>query len=366
MITSLRNRIRPDDLKTQVRGGGRGLVRRIYLASVLILLSFIFYYTVGQFLFLEAYGLVDRDRSVVAAISNSRVAEVYVHPGQRVEKGTPLLKLQSPDVLMELGRYETRRGDVLRRSAEIQRRLQVIDALKPLAATRQAKAAALESTSTKLGAGGFASASHLAGVARDAYESARELAVLEAEEKSLKEEAEMQAKMRTDLDALIKELKSIYDYGHVGGVHAAADGTVGPRIADVGQVVRTGDPLLEILTGPTYVLAYLPSARAYDLDDGDQVIVTDGSSRVKGEVERRKNVADRLPSEFQSQFGAVDRREVFRVKFASAPPFALLSKVRVVNPASPSNVIALIHGAIDNLVERTLLRLDHHTPRSRN
>lgn len=63
MLTSLRKKIRPDNLKSDVRAGGRGLARRLYLASVVILLSFVFYYTVGGLFFLEAQGLVLSDRN---------------------------------------------------------------------------------------------------------------------------------------------------------------------------------------------------------------------------------------------------------------------------------------------------------------
>jgi hypothetical protein len=149
-------------------------------------------------------------------------------------------------------------------------------------------------------------------------------------------------------DTLIQELESIYDNGDID---SPAAGKIGPRIPYPGLVVRTGEPLLEILEGPPYVLAYLPTARAYDITDGDEVIVTDGAHRALGRVERQDNIAEKVPSEFQSQFGSIDLRVVFRVDFNGASPFPLLSKVRVVNPASPSNVMALMHATQEYLFQ---------------
>ncbi|HUJ37046.1 MAG TPA: HlyD family efflux transporter periplasmic adaptor subunit [Hyphomicrobium sp.] len=353
MLTSLRKKIRPDNLKSDVRAGGRGLARRLYLASVVILLSFVIYYTVGGLFFLEAQGLVLSDRTVVASLYNARVVTVPVRPGERVEKGTLLLTMQSPDLLVELGRHYTHRGDIIRRDSEINSRLAAISTLKPQAATRQAKAAAYESAASKLETQGFASTAHLAGTARDSYEAARDLALLETEEQSLKHETTVQSKLRAESDTLIQQLEDIYDNGDV---HSPVAGKVGPRVPYPGQVVRTGEPLLEILEGSPYVIAYLPTARVYSLKIGDQVIVTDGANRVLGRVQRKGNIADAIPSEFQSQFGSVDRREAFRVELDGPSPFPLLAKVRVVNAASPSNVTALLLEGVKRVLESVGLR----------
>lgn len=348
MITSLRTKVRPDNLKTQVRSGGRTLARRLYLASVAILLSFVVYYTIGGFLLLEADGLVVTDRTVVASLYNARVVAVHVRRGEQVKKGTLLLTMQSPDLLVELGRHYTRRGEIVRRGSEIESRLASISTLKPLAASNSTKAKAHESATSRAGAEGFASTSHLAGAARDSYNAARDVSLLETEERSLHREAVAQAKMRAESDTLIQQLESIYDHGEIDSL---TDGRVGPSIPVVGQVFRAGEPLLEILVGSPYVLAYLPAARAYDLTEGDKVIVTDGAHRAMGRVARQENIAEKVPSEFQSQFGSVDLRVVFRVDFNGASPFPLLSKVRVVNPASPSNVMALMLAALEYLFQ---------------
>lgn len=348
MITSLRNRVRPDNLKTQVRAGGRSLARRLYFAAVAVLLSFVIYYTIGGFFLLEAEGLVVTDRTIVASLYNARVVAVHVRGGEQVKKGTLLLTMQSPDLLVELSRHYTRRGDIIRRDSEIESRLASISTLKPLAASNSTKATAYESATSRAGAEGFASTSHLAGTARDSYNAARDLSLLETEGRSLHDEMVVQAKLRAECETLIQQLESIYDHGDID---SSTDGRIGPRIPFTGQVVRTGEPLLEILVGSPYVLAYLPAARAYDITDGDEVIVTDGAHRALGRVARQDNIAEKVPSEFQSQFGSVDLRVVFRVDFNGASPFPLLSRVRVVNPASPSNVMALMHATQEYLFQ---------------
>ena len=246
MITSLRTKVRPDNLKNQVRARGRGLARRLYLASVAILLSFVFYYSIGGFFFLEADGLVVTDRTIVASLYNARVVTVNIRAGEQVKKGTLLLTMQSPDLVVELGRQYTRRGDIIRRDSQIESRLVSISTLKPLAASNSAKATAYESATSRAGAEGFASTPHLAGTARASYDAARDLSLLETEERALHEEIVVQAKMRAESETLIQQLQSIYNHGDI---FSSTDGKIGPRIPFTGQVVRTGEPLLEILVG---------------------------------------------------------------------------------------------------------------------
>ncbi len=352
MLKSLRTKVRPDNLQTQIRSGGRSLARRLYFASIVILLSFVLYYSIGAYFFLEADGLVAKERTEVSAMSLSRVVDVMVKSAQPVKAGDLLLTIQAPEVLQQLGQAQSRLADILRRDDQIRSRLLSISTLKPLAASYSARAKKYEEAASSAGTAGFASTSHLTGTARDSYNAARDLSLLETEEQALRDEMQTQDKLRGQASALIQEFESIF---HNGRVFAPISGSIGTLVPDRGQVFRAGDPMLSINSGDPFVLAFVPTARLYSLVDGQVVIVTDGTSRVLGHVERihnQNNLAATVPKDFQSAFRGPDVREVFRVRLEGASPFALFSKVRVVNPASPSNVSALLVHGIRSALQR--------------
>lgn len=351
MITSLRTKIRPDNLRTQVRSGGRSVARRLYLGAVVILFSFLLYYSAGGYFLLEADGLVASARTEVAPMLLARVINVHVKPTQQVKTGDMLVSVQEPEAVLQFGQAQARLADLIRRDDQIRSRQASIRTLIPLASSYSAKAAKYDTLASGAGTRGFASTAHLAGTARDAYNAARDLSLLQTEEQALRDEMVTQDKLRGEVTTLIEQLRDIYHNGHI---YAPIDGRVGAYVPDRGQVFRAGDPILGITTGVPYVLAYVPTARTYALEDGQQVVVTDGARRVLGNVVRLSNqgsIAATLPKDFQSVFRAPDIREVFRVELKEASPFALYSKVRVVNPASPANVTAMIVAGIRSVFD---------------
>lgn len=349
MITSLRTKVRPDALRTQVRSGGKSVGRRIYFASIFLLVSFLLYYSLGGYFLLEVEGLVASDRTEVSAMSLSRVIDVKVIPAQSVKSGDLLLSVQAPDVLMQFDQARSRLSDIIRRDDQIRSRLASIATLKPLASSYSARASKFDSAASGAGTKGFATSSHLAGSARDSYNAARDLSLLETEEQALHAEMATQNKLRGEASELLRQLDAIYHSGHI---YAPIDGKVGGVVPDRGQVFGAGERMLSINAGRPYVLAYVPTARTYALVNRQQVIVTDGVRRIVGRIERLPNqnaIAGAVPKDLQTAFRAPSVREVFRVNFDSDPPFPLFSKVSVVNPASPSNVSSLVTSAIRSL-----------------
>lgn len=352
MITSLRTKVRPDTLRTQVRSGGKSVGRRIYFAAILVLLSFLLYYSIGGYFLLEVEGTVASERTEVAPMSLSRVIDVKVRPTQSVKAGDLLLTVQAPDVLMQLGQAQYRLSEIMRRDDQIRSRLASIDTLKPLASSYSARASKFDSTASAAGTKGFASSSHLAGTARDSYNAARDFSLLATEEQALRDEMATQSKLRGEASALISGLEAIYQNGHI---YAPLDGTVGGVVPDEGQIFEPAQSMLAINTGEPFVLAYVPTARTYSIDNGRSVIVTDGANRVLGHVQRLRNqnaIAAAVPKDLQSTFRTPAVREVFRVNLNSASPFPLFAKVNVVDQASPSNVTALILRSIRGLLLR--------------
>jgi hypothetical protein len=87
-------------------------------------------------------------------------------------------------------------------------------------------------------------------------------------------------------------------------------------------------------------VAYLPTNRLYSARSRDRVIVSDGGTRRRGQIERVEGLADALPAEFQSNFRSLERRQVVRVVLDDgAPAFPLLAKITVSNRFAPTNLL---------------------------
>ena len=63
-------------------------------------------------------------------------------------------------------------------------------------------------------------------------------------------------------------------------------------------------------------------------------------------MERIDIVADSLPVEFRTAFGAYERQQVMRVTMDAEMPFPYLSRVSVVSPWSPTHVVSWMKSVI--------------------
>lgn len=177
---------------------------------------------------------------------------------------------------------------------------------------------------------------------REVYEAQRELATLRTERAALQAERISLRGSLDELDAAIRQVQASYNNGRV---LAQVDGTVGPRVPSTGQVVKSGEPMLDVYRGATYVWAFVPTGRLYTIAPGDTVRVTDGQGTAMGFVARLEVVTDALPPEFQVTFRATDRQQVARIEFREPPPFPISAKVRVSTAWSPQGAMAFLKGA---------------------
>ena len=81
---------------------------------VLAVLNYFF----GDFFPVRADGLVLRDQSVVATTYVARVDSIDVKEGQTVEKGAPLLRLQSLEILERLADLSTKRAELMAKATD--------------------------------------------------------------------------------------------------------------------------------------------------------------------------------------------------------------------------------------------------------
>jgi hypothetical protein len=91
-----------------------------------------------------------------------------------------------------------------------------------------------------------------------------------------------------------------------------------------------GEPLLEILTGESHVLAYTNPGTLYRIRPGDPVTIKYGMRTLRGWIEEVLPITAALPQEFQKAFRPKERAQVIRIaieKTVDVPP--VLTKIEV-------------------------------------
>ena len=335
-IKSLRSRPRPDNLKNQPRTS-QSLARRIYLASLLLGGGWIGFQIFGPLVFLDADGMIMQDHKVVGADYTAQVLSMTVGPGDRLAAGQRIASLTSTQMLDVLSDLTSREAQATSRRDQIDARLAAIKATLPAADQRKSEADAARAAVEMAARHGLVTVTRRAEVSLSRYEAARDVESLRAEAASLVSE---RSAVEGNLNRIAAALDAARATYHDGAVFSPVDGTVGPKVAAPGTVLLPGEPLAVVYDGPQYVVAYLPTNRLYSASPGDRVIVSDGGTRQRGQIERVEGLADALPAEFQSSFRSLERRQVVRVALDDgAAAFPLLAKITVSNWFAPTNLL---------------------------
>lgn len=355
MIKALRKRTRPDNLVNQVRAGGKSLARRMYLFALgtvaVILVSAIF----GPMFFLDADGLVMKDRTAISLDFNAKVTKTHVKPGDEVKAGTLLMTVTSTEALDRIVEMTGKIAAASSREATLRARLTQLTTMVPVARERRARAAAALKNMQGLQARQLTTAPRVMEATREAYEADREEAQMAGEIEVARIEMEAALASRKDMTDGLNQLKAAYGEGKV---LAPVDGTVGSKVPSPGNVVRSGDSAIELYRGDVYVVGYLPTSRLFSVEAGDSVVVTDGKMRGRAKVLRVEAVAEALPAEFQSVFSARERQQVVRVELDNREEndFPIHGKVKVTGLFTPTNITSMLKTAVA-FVTNTALRI---------
>ncbi|MGL4241626.1 MAG: HlyD family secretion protein, partial [Beijerinckiaceae bacterium] len=339
----IRKRVRPDNLKNQVRAGGQTFARKLYLYSVIAVLCSLVWTFTGHWFFLDAEGIVTKERTVIAPDYSARVVAIHVRPGDRVEPGQHVATLSSREIIDSLSDLVTRRGTVASREAQVVGRIETIRKLLPSAMERRRRALETQKQLAGLSARGLTTGPRIQDAQRELYESEREESSLSTELGALLTELKNLNGTLSELDQVIRQAQANYNEGKVV---AQIAGTIGARVPHLGQIVKSGEPLVDIYRGDMFVLAYMPTGRLYSISRSDSVRVSDGQQSFPGRVERIEGVTDALPPEFQVTFRSQDRQQIFRIAFDQAPPFAIQAKVRLSGNWSPQGVMRRVGSAV--------------------
>jgi multidrug resistance efflux pump len=341
MIKSLRKRVRPDNLKNQVRAGGQTFARKLYFYCVVASFGLIAWTFTGHWFFMDAEGMVTKERTIIAPDYAARVLAIHVKPGDVVKPGTHIATLQSREILDTLTELTTRRSTVLSREAQISGRVETIRKVLPSAVDRRKRAAESQAHMSSLIARGLTTSVRVQEAQREFYDAQREESSMANELAALDIELKNITSSRVEVDGLIKQVQESYNGGKVV---SAIDGTVGAKVPSLGHIVKSGEPLVELYRGDMFVLAYMPVGRLYSLKANDAVRVSDGQNNYPGRIERIETVTDALPPEFLATFRTADRQQLFRVVFEGPTPFAIQSKIRVSGNWSPQGLMTLGKG----------------------
>jgi multidrug resistance efflux pump len=358
MIKAIRKRARPDNLKNQVRAGGQSFARRLYFYCIVGLFVMLGWTFTGHWFFLDAEGIVTRERTIIAPDYAARVLTIHVKPGDRIKPGDPIATLQSREIVDAIAELMTRRATVLSREAQIAGRVETIRKVLPSAVERRKRATDAQAQIAALGARGLTTGPRIQETQREFYEAQREESSLGTELTALEAELRNITGSRKEMDGLIGQVQANYNNGKVV---AQTEGIIGAKVPHPGQIVKSGDALVELYRGEMFVLAYLPIGRLYAIQPADEVRVSDGQNTFPGRVERIETVTDALPPEFQVNFRATDRQQLFRVAFDGEPPFAIQAKIRLSSNWSPQGLMSLAKGATIRMGETVSgwMRLDN-------
>ncbi len=324
----LKKRERPDTLETERRPTSQTLGRVIYIAFLLSFLIFVLNYFWGDYFVFRSDGMVMRDQNTVAAPYIVQVDSVYVSEGQVVEKGQPLLKLLSVELLGHLADLSSRRATLIAQESSYQIRAEALKNLLPLAEQHDSKATATVVDFNKVARQKLIPSVQYEQAQRLQFEARRERATLTAENSVLREQMKAFHAALAEADTAFHDLQTVYS----GGLRrAAVSGTIGPTVPSQGDVYRAGDPLMTIYFGKPYVLLFLPRRYLFSVHAGMSVRVWDGQHSVPGVIKEILPVTNSLPREFQNAFRPADRNQLAKIQFTApaSMPFPLLQKVRV-------------------------------------
>jgi multidrug resistance efflux pump len=313
-------------LDAQQRSSSGKLGRLTYLALVVLFLGSLAYYLIGGMVVLSIDGTVLKDRYSVGASYPGKVVDVYVKEGDRVEVGTPLLRLESFEMVQELANFALRDSDLSIREGQLSGKLTAFEAVSPLAVRTARETMMTASQFDTVMSKGIVSSLSKDDALRNSLLAAERVAQMQSEKLSTENELKLLRQSRTIFREAIDKLNGIYDDGYL---RAGVPGIVGAKVPIPGQIMKFGDELMQINGGRSYILAYLPDDYLFGISEGMPVNVKGGALAARGRIDAILTVADALPAEFQNMFRPRDRSRLARITLDDKNLFAVSQKVTI-------------------------------------
>lgn len=325
-MRTLKTRVRPDNIPNEKRVERGTAGRTIYLILLFVFGLAIVNYLLGDYVFLNADGLVLSDAHVIETPYVALVEKVGVDEGQSVEAGDFLLKLQSTEILERLADLSIARAGLVAKATDFKIRSESVSQLLPLAERRAAQAVKTIKQFDALAKAKLVTSARYQEALRVNYEASKDRVGLLTQRQVLKEELASLDKALADAEDAIENLRELYADGVV---RSPADGSIGASIPPVGAVYQSGEPILSVYSGEPYVLAYLPRRYLFAIRVGMEVQISDGRETAHGVVSEILPVTASLPKEFQNTFKPSDRNQLAKIEIDAPKAFPLNQKVNL-------------------------------------
>ncbi|MCP3867083.1 MAG: biotin/lipoyl-binding protein [Gammaproteobacteria bacterium] len=328
-MKKLRNKTRVDRLQTEARGRRGRLGRWIYLILITLLLVWLFDVFLGKYLFFRADGMVMRDHLTKAVSYVADVRKLPVKEGDRVSEGDLLVRLSSLDLLVQLSTLDTKLADLQARHAELLSQLAQVDILIPLAKERATKMTVLRVNEERAITRGITGNRQMSEFLKDEFNAREKLEKLKGERQDLPLEI---STMKEIIESLMETRQSLLEAYSEGKIIAEETLVVSHLYVTKGSALKRGEPIMDLLTGGSYVLAYVTPGSVNKIDVGDNVTIRYGIATAEGTITELYPISPRLPMEFQRTFRPQDRSQVIRIEFEeNAVIPATFTKVNIVS-----------------------------------
>lgn len=328
-MRNLKRRLRPDTLQNEPRKIKGSAGRWVYLALLAFFGVALGNYLWGDHLILRADGLVLRDRNVVASTSIVQIENINVRRGQAVSSGDVLLKVGSIDVLERIAEYSTRYTDLKERHAALLSRKKQLIELLPLSKVRLMRTSLKTKELKDLHKRKLVSAERLEDATSALHTAKVDYTRQSAELNGLELEITATGYALKQSYKVLSDLETHYASGII---RASRNGRVGEDVPSNGAVYRPGDPIMSVISGEAYVLAYLPISYLFDVTEGTRVTVKSGRFEAEGYIAEILPVSQVVPQEFQHAFRPDHARQLARIEFDNAPPFPTSASVKITLP----------------------------------
>lgn len=242
---------------------------------------------------LRADGLVLRERVTVAPAFEGRVAQVFVRPGDHVEKGQSIAVVKSVAISRTLADLAAEKARIMSKIAELEARRQVITDTLSLAKSSAVETASYLNDLNKARAAGLAINRSVQEMTSASLSATEHVASLQAEQRSLSAELDADRIALAQAASAYDELSATYADGVL---YASAGGDIGASVAPVGQTLSMGSGgIAAIFTGESFVLAYVPDAYLFEVSEGQTVGVRARNEVLNGRIDRILPFAESPP-----------------------------------------------------------------------
>lgn len=314
----------PDPVSNRRVSAG-SLIRLLYGLLILGLGIVLGWLMIKPLIFLQASGEVTSTKVIMSVPFGGRVTEINVTPGQYVGGGQPVASIDSPEFQSRLLELSMALTEQLNQEIDQNSRLEV--ARLSLPSAKERLASATDALNRLRGGECFATSTFCAQVYREHAEATNALLELQASVSAAERQIQRTMALQLQIQGLQKQVSDAFNNGRV---RSAVSGVISSRIADEGQTVLPGEPIVTILSvRDLHIEWFLEPGYLRRPNVGDVVYVMAGPRVLRGTITELLSIADR-PDTASSIFRAPSSGQLVRVELDEGlqyPP--LLSPVEV-------------------------------------